>query len=85
MSIVIEMPDPVLRAMRVPEQEVPERVKRELAVRLYAKRLLGFGKARELAGMTVWEFQKLLGDEDIPRDYDEEALAEDVRTLEELA
>ena len=79
MSLVIEMPDPVLHAMRLPEQEVPARLKRELAVRLYAKGLLTFGKARQLAGMTVWEFQKLLGDEGVPRDYDQEDLADDLR------
>ncbi len=63
MSLMIEMPDPVVRAMRLPEREAPERMRRELALRLYAKQLLGFGKARELAGLGVWEFSQLLGAE----------------------
>ena len=85
MSLMIEMPDPVVRAMRLPEQEVPARLRRELSVCLYAKRLLDFGKARALAGMTVWEFHEALGAEGITRSYDEQDLAQDMRTLEEIA
>ena len=53
-------------------------------MRLYEKGLLGFGKARELAGMTKWEFQQLLGEEGILRSYDVEELERDLKTLEEL-
>ncbi len=53
-------------------------------MRLYEKRFLGFGKARELAGMTKWEFQQLLGEEGVPRSYDIEELERDLKTLEEL-
>ncbi len=84
MSLVIEMPDPVMRAMRLPAPEAPARLVRELAIRLYAKQLLGFGKARELAGLTAWEFHELLASEGIPRSYDAEELADDMRTLEEV-
>ena len=59
-------------------------MKRELAIRLYAKGLLSFGKARQLAGMTRWDFHDLLGEESIPRRYDVEELEEDLKTLEEL-
>ncbi|GAH82450.1 unnamed protein product, partial [marine sediment metagenome] len=71
-------------ALRVPPEEKLARLRQELAVRLYQKGLLPFGKARELAGMSKWEFHVLLGDEGIVRRYDVEELKEDLRTLEAL-
>ena len=68
----------------MPPEEVPIRLERELAIRLYAKGLLSFGKARQLAGMTRWDFHELLGEEGILRRYDVEELEEDLQTLEEL-
>jgi predicted HTH domain antitoxin len=60
-KVRVELPEELVEAIKLPPEEVPLRLKRELAVRLYEKRLLGFGKARQLAGMTKWEFQQLLG------------------------
>lgn len=59
------------------------RLRKELAVRLYEKRLLGFGKARQLAQMPKWEFQRLLGEENILRSYDSEELEKDMKSLQE--
>ncbi|MEW6771934.1 MAG: UPF0175 family protein [Bacillota bacterium] len=85
MQLSIELPEELLHAIRLPAEEVPVRLKRELSIRLYAKGLLGFGKARQLAGMTAWQFHELLGEEGILRRYDVEELEEDLRTLEELS
>lgn len=76
-KIGIEFPEYLAEAIKLPLEEVPMRLRRELAVRLYEKRLLGFGKARQLAEMTIWEFQRLLGEEGIPRSYDMEELEKD--------
>jgi len=65
----------------------PEKLSRlyqELAIRLYQKELLSFGKARELAQMTKWEFHELLGRENIIRHYDIAELEVDLKTLEQL-
>lgn len=83
-ALVLEMPVDVLDALRVPEPEQQARLKQELAVRLYQKRLLSLGKARELAGMSKWAFHVLLGTEGVTRTYDSEELAEDLATLETL-
>jgi predicted HTH domain antitoxin len=83
-QLSIEVPEDLLQAIRLPAEEVPARVKRELAIRLYAKGLLSFGKARQLAAMTRWDFHDLLGEEGILRRYDVEELEEDLQTLEEL-
>ncbi len=80
----LELPDDLVMSIKLPREEIPARLKRELALRLYDKGLLSFGKARELAGMTKWEFSNLLGEEDILRHYDLEELSEDLKVLEEL-
>ncbi len=84
MVLQIEVPDEFLQAIRLPKKEVPARIKRELAVAFYAKGLLTFGKARQLAEMTRWDFHELLGEENVLRRYDVEELEEDLKTLESL-
>ena len=81
----LEIPEELIQSLKLPRDEVPARLKRELALRLYEKGLLSFGKARELAGMTRWEFSRLLGEEGIPRHYDFEEFDRDMRALEKLS
>ena len=83
-KMVLEIPDELTEALRIPPQEQSSRLCRELAIRLYEKGLLSMGKARELAGMGVWEFHTLLGEEGIVRNYDVEELESDLETLERL-
>jgi predicted HTH domain antitoxin len=80
----IEIPADLSEVLRIPRDEQELRLRRELAVRLYQKGLLPFGKARELAQMTKWGFHFLLGEEGIVRNYDLEELQEDLETLEAL-
>jgi predicted HTH domain antitoxin len=82
--LVLEIPNNIAESLQLPPSERLSRVQRELAVRLYQKGLLSFGKARELAQMTKWEFHSLLGDEAIERSYDLEELEHDLNTLEQL-
>ena len=84
MQVLIDVPDDVVNAIKLPIGEIPMRLKVELAVRLYRKGLLGYGKSRELSGLSAWEFQELLGKENICRTYDIEELSEDLNTLEKL-
>ena len=84
MQLVMEIPDDLIQAIKLPSAEIPNRLKRELAVRLYRKGLLGFGKSRELAGMSYWGFHEALGEEDIPRHYDVEELEEDLKTIKDI-
>jgi predicted HTH domain antitoxin len=83
-KVILEISDDLAEALQVPHGEKLERLRRELAVRLYQKDLLSFGKARELAQMSKWEFHSLLGEEGIVRRYDTGELEEDLRTLEAL-
>jgi predicted HTH domain antitoxin len=84
MRLSIEVAEDLVQAIKLPAEEVPARLKRELAIRLYAKGLLSFGKARQLAGITRWDFHDLLGEEGVLHRYDMKELEEDLQTLEEL-
>lgn len=79
-KISIEIPREVLHATKMTAQEL----KQELAISLYKKGKLSFGKARKLAGMTVGAFQQLLGSREIPVNYDVESYEEDLETLEDV-
>ena len=79
-AVRMEIPQDVLDSARL---TVPE-LKVELAVSLYAQGRLSIGKARELAGMTLWEFRQLLASRHISPHYDVIDLEEDVATLRDL-
>ena len=79
-TISIEIPREVVHITHM----TPEELRRELAVYLFQQGKLSFGKAREMADMTVWEFQQLLGMRGIPVHYDIEDYEEDIATLKEL-
>ena len=64
--------------LELPESEREEAVKRELALSLYARGILSFGKARELADVSKIEFHRLLGEREISRHYTEAELDEDI-------
>lgn len=83
-AITLELPADLRDALRVPVAEQEARLRRELAIRLYEKGLLSFGKARELAGLSKWAFHELLAAEGIVRHYDLEELEADLATLEAL-
>jgi len=85
MQVSIDLPEECLKALKLPAEEIPSRLNRELAIRLYSKGLLSFGKARQLARMTRREFHDVLGDEGIIRRYDVDELKDDLKTLEDLA
>ena len=78
MSLMLEIPDSVARAMRLPPRERRKQLKTELAVSLYGQGILSLGKACELAGMSKVEFGILLGHRNVPRFYDEQDLQDDL-------
>ena len=78
MGIQLEIPDHVAQAIRLPLVEQKQQLLIELAVALYARGMLSFGKARELAGLSKYEFGVLLGKREIPRHYEAEDLRDDL-------
>ena len=79
-TISIEIPREVIHATRM----TPRELRRELAIYLFQQGRLSFGKAREMAGMTLWTFQQTLAGREIPIHYDVEDYKEDLATLRKL-
>ena len=74
MSLVLEIPDSVQEALRLPDgQQIAELLK-ELAV---ARSALSFSKACELSKIDRLEFGRLLARREVPRHYGEEELERD--------
>lgn len=73
----IHIPQDILDSARL---TLPE-IRQELALSLYAQGRLGIGKARELAGLSLWEFRQLLTTRRINPHYDVRELDEDLDTL----
>ena len=78
--VSIQVPREILHAARMTSEEL----RCELALHLFQQGKLSFGKAREMAEMSVGAFQLLLGSRGIPVHYDLQEYAEDRNTLKEL-
>ena len=75
----MHIPRSVADALALPEGRKGDELRRELAVTLYREDMLSFGKARELANLSKYEFGRLLGERSIERHYGPEELEEDLR------
>jgi predicted HTH domain antitoxin len=78
--ISIEIPKEIVRTVRM----TPQELRQELAIHLFQQGKLSFGKAREMAEMTAWAFQQLLGTRGITIHYDVQDYEQDLATLREL-
>ena len=79
-TISIEISREIVHATRMK----PNELKIELALVLFQQGKLSFGKARQMAGLTIWAFQQLLGSREIAVHYDISDYEEDRATLREL-
>ena len=76
-TFALEIPRELPQVTRM----TPAELKQELAFALFSQDKISFRKARELAGLTVWQFQSELGRRGISPHYDAAELAEDVATI----
>ena len=68
----------------IPKNELSSELKVQIALYFYEKGKLSFGKARQLSGLSVWEFIERLRENQIPLKYDIEEFKEDIETIKEL-
>jgi len=78
MSLTLSISDSVVEGLRLPEGEIPQRLRTELAIALYAQGALSLGKAAELAEISRFSFGELVGQRGIARHYGEEDLEQDL-------
>lgn len=78
MSVILEIPDQIAHAIRLPTGEREQSLMTELAVALYARELLSFGKAWEMTSLTRVEFGLLLERRVVPRHFTDQDLEDDL-------
>lgn len=81
-KFVLEIPARVADALRIPTQEMDQQLRMELALALYQRGALSGGKARQLAGMTRYDFDQLLARREVVRHYTATDLTEDLKYAE---
>lgn len=72
--MTLDIPDDVLAALPIPEQEHKGYLLLEIACGLYARNVLSLGKAAELAGLAKIVFDLEIGRRAIARHYTETEL-----------
>lgn len=77
---MIEIPQDILTSSRLTMDEL----KQEMTVLLYQQGRLSVGKARELAGMSLWQIRQLLASRLIPVHLDKQDVLDEPHTLERL-
>ena len=65
-SITIEFPLDILLALNETEGELKQNIRTSLAMRLYILQKLTIGKAAQLSGLSRFEFETLLSENQIP-------------------
>ena len=78
MGMTLNIPDSVLQGLRIPEGEIAQRLRTELAIALYAQGALSLGKAAELAETNRIVFGEIIGQRGIARHYGDAEWAQDV-------
>ncbi len=83
-SIQVDLPKDIMSAANISESKAQSTIKTYLAIYLFKERILSFGKAAELSGMDKTGFFELVGDKQIPLNYDVEDYFEDCETIKEV-
>jgi len=78
MELALSIPESILSALRMPDDQMEPELLKELAVSLYQRGYLSFGKARELAQMDHYQFARLLGERGVLRHYGPAELENDL-------
>lgn len=79
------LPEKVLKALGLRESEAESGLKKEMAVYFFQRNLLSFGQARQLSGLSIWDFLELLRERKVPIHYDLKEYKEDLKTIQELS
>lgn len=77
-TLNMDVPEEILDALQLTPERTERELKMDLAVALYARGALTFAEARRLTDLTRREFDELLGERKVPRQYDEGDLSEDL-------
>ncbi len=65
-SITIDLPSDILLTLNENENELRHDIKLSLAIRLYRLQKLTIGKAAQIAGLSRFDFETLLSENEVP-------------------
>lgn len=65
-SITIDIPSDIFLALNETESELKQGIKISLAIRLYRLQKLTIGKAAQLCGLSKFQFETVLSENEIP-------------------
>ena len=65
-SVTIDFPSDILLTLNENENELKRHIKLSLAIRLYKLQKLTIGKAAQLAGLSRYDFETVLSDNEVP-------------------
>lgn len=80
-TMTLDIPEEFLVGVKIPRNRLQADLKRELALQLYRENMISFANAHRLANMSKLEFHYLLGERQIPRQYDVEDYKKDLENL----
>ena len=83
-TMTLDIPGSVLTSVKIPRNRLKTDLKRELALQLYRENMISFANAHRMADMSKAEFHYLLGEREIPRQYDLEDYEKDMENLAKL-
>lgn len=78
MSLTLKIPEEVVSSMGLSREETRRELQKELALALYSRGVCSAGKSAEVAGLTRMEFERLLSERQIVRNYGVEDLEHDL-------
>jgi predicted HTH domain antitoxin len=84
MKCEISVPEKIIKVLGYRKEGMSDAIKQDLAAHFFEKQMLGFGQARQLSGLSVWEFFDLLRERRIPLHYDLSEYEEDSETVGRL-
>ena len=64
-TITIDLPSDILLTLNENENELKQDIRFSLAIRLYKLQKLTIGKASQIAGLSRYDFEKLLSENDV--------------------
>ncbi len=80
-TMTLDIPESVLTAVKIPRNRLKNELKRELALQLYRESMISFANAHRMADMSKAAFHHLLGERQIPRQYDVDDYEKDIENI----
>jgi predicted HTH domain antitoxin len=83
-SVRMDLPKDILLAANISEANAQTDIMKHLALYMFKERILSFGKATELSGISKLSFMEFAGSKGVAFNYDTDDYYEDLNTIKGL-